>query len=43
MKYRKCIFLIIISFTFEFRSYAFIRKLQNESDISSTEPETTEP
>ena len=43
MEYQKLLFLILISFTLEFRSYAFIRKLQAESDIVTTEPETIEP
>ena len=46
MKYQKLLFLILISFTFEFRSYEFIRKLQAEvgTDVINTElePETSE-
>ena len=41
MEYQKLLFLILISFTFEFRSYEFIRKLQNteEPSIETSEPE----
>ena len=40
MKHEKFLLLILISFTFEFRSHSFMRKLQSESDMPSTEPET---
>ena len=39
MKNRKLLLLLFISFTFEFRSHSFMRKLQGESDVLSTEPE----
>ena len=42
MKHEKFLLLILISFTFEFRSHSFMRKLQSESDMPSTEPETIE-
>ena len=42
MKYQKLLFLILISFTFEFISHSFMRKLESQSDIPGTEPETTE-
>ena len=42
MKYQKLLFLILISFTFEFISHSFMRKLESQSDIPGTEPETSE-
>lgn len=42
MEYQKLLFLILISFTFQFRSHSFIRKLQAESDLPNSEPEITE-
>ena len=42
MKYQKLLLLLLISFTFEFRSNSFMRKLQSESDLPSAEPETIE-
>ena len=42
MKYQKLLLLLLISFTFEFRSNSFMRKLQSVSDLASAEPETIE-
>jgi len=42
MKYQQFLLFILISFTFEFRSHSFMRKLQSESDMPSTEPEEAE-
>ena len=42
MQYQKLLFLILISFTFELRRHEFIRKLQVDSDLPNTEPETVE-
>jgi hypothetical protein len=39
MKYQKLLLLLLISFAFGLRSHSFIRKLQIESDMPSSEPE----
>ena len=42
MKYQKLLFLLFISYTFEIRRNLFIRRLQADSDLPNTEPETEE-